>query len=72
MQVFKQNNHFYAGINGNRVTSKNIVALQQGCPILLLAIDCPANFSSNSNQTQLKQLIKVFRIAWILKAGVFD
>ncbi len=46
--------------------------LRQGCPILLLAIDCPAKFSSNSNQTHLKQLIKVFRIAWKLKAGVFD
>ncbi len=29
--------------------------LQQG-PSLLLAIDCPAKFSSNSNQTHLKQL----------------
>ncbi len=46
--------------------------LRQGCPTLLLAIDCPAKFSSNSNQTQLKQLIKVFRIAWKWKTGVFD
>ncbi len=36
--------------------------LSKGCPTLLLAIDCPAKFSSNSNQTHLKQLIKVFRI----------
>ncbi len=44
----------------------------QGCPIPLMAIDCPAKFISNSNQTYLKQLIKIFRIAWKLKAGVFD
>ncbi len=37
-----------------------------------MAIDCQAKFSSNSNQTHLKQLIKVFRITWKLKAGVFD
>lgn len=46
--------------------------LERGCPALFLAIDCPAEFGSNSNQTHLKQLIKVFRIAWKLKAGVFD
>ncbi len=46
--------------------------LQQWCPILLLAIDCPAKFSSNCNQTHLKQLIKIFRNAWKSKAGVFD
>ncbi len=27
------------------------VPLEHGCPIMLLAIDCPAKFSSNSNQT---------------------
>ncbi len=48
------------------------VCVQLGCPTLLLAIDCPAKFSSNSNQTHLKQLIKVFRITWKLKTGVFD
>ncbi len=32
-------------------------------PTLLLSIDSPAKFSSNSNQTHLKQLIQVFRIA---------
>ena len=37
--------------------------LAQGCPTLLMAINCPAKFSSNPNQTHLKQLINVFRIA---------
>ena len=37
--------------------------LAQGCPTLLMAIDCPAKFSSNPTQTHLKQLINVFRIA---------
>ncbi len=46
----------------NRCMSAASIALEQGCPILLLAIDCPAKFISNSNQTHLKQLIKVFRI----------
>ncbi len=41
--------------------------LEQGCPSLLLS-----PFGSNSNQTHLKQLIEVFRIAWKLKSGVFD
>ncbi len=40
--------------------------------ILLLPIDCPAQFISNPYQTHLKQPIKVFRIPWKLKAGVFD
>ncbi len=47
-------------------------ALVDWCPILLLPIDCPAQFISNPNQTHLKQPIKVFRITWKLKAGVFD
>ncbi len=47
-------------------------ALEQRCRTLLLAIDCPAKFSSNSKQSHLKQLIKVFRIAWKLKTCMFD
>ncbi len=33
---------------------------------------CPAEFSSNPNQTHLKKLIKVFKITGKLQAGVFD
>jgi len=40
----------------------NGMSLKQGCPTLLLPIDCPAQFISNPNQTHLKQPIKVFRI----------
>jgi len=46
--------------------------LNQRCPTLLLPIDCPTQFISNPNQTHLKQLMKVFRVTWKLKAGVFD
>jgi len=48
------------------------IYLNQGCPTLLLLIDCPAQFISNPNETHLKQPIKVFRITWTFKAGVFD
>jgi len=33
---------------------------------------CPTQFISNPNQTHLRQPIKVFRVTWKLKAGVFD
>ncbi len=35
-----------------------IVSIQQGCPTLLLAIDCPAKFSSISNQTHPSLIFK--------------
>ncbi|KAL0182824.1 hypothetical protein M9458_022199, partial [Cirrhinus mrigala] len=37
-------------------------ALFQRSPALLLESCCPADFSSNSSQTHLNQLIKVFRV----------
>ncbi len=37
-----------------------LIALAQGSPHLFLEGRCPAEFSSNPNQTHLKQLIKVF------------
>ncbi len=39
---------------------------------LVLKGHCPANFSSNPNQTHLNQLIKLFRITNKQQAGVFD
>ncbi len=41
--------------------------LQQGWGTLILEGRCPAEFSSNPNQTHLKQLIKVFR----MQLGIF-
>lgn len=38
-------------------------ALKQGCHILLLEGHYPAEFSLNSNQTNLNQITKVFRIS---------
>ncbi len=43
-------------------SSKDSEKLEKSlCVILLLAINCPAKFTANSNQTHLKQLIKVLR-----------
>ncbi len=38
----------------------------------VLECRCPAEFSSNPNQTHLKKLINVFEITRKLQAGVFD
>ncbi len=46
--------------------------LRQGFSTLVLEGHCPANFSSNPNQTHLNQLIKMFRITSKLQAGEFD
>ncbi len=43
-----------------------LVQLMQGCPILLLKVHCPAEFSSNPNFTW----IKVIRLTRIFKAGM--
>ncbi len=50
-------------LHQNIINYDYLKAVKQGCPTLVLAIDCPAKFSSDSNQTHLKQLIKVFGIA---------
>ncbi len=48
------------------------LVLHHGCSILLLAIDCPAKFSSNSNQTPvfnfqtiMKTLISCLMCVWL-------
>ncbi len=50
------------------------VSVGQGCPTLLLVIECPAKFSSNSNQKNtpalnfqviLETLISCFRCVWL-------
>ncbi len=46
--------------------------LDQGWATSVLEGRCPAEFSSNPNQTHLKQLINVFKITRKLQAGVFD
>ncbi len=46
-----------AKLHQNRFWS-NSEDLEQGCTTLLLAIDCPAKFSSNSNQTHLSLIFK--------------
>ncbi len=47
-------------------------SLDQALSTLVLEGHCPANFSSNPNQTHLNQLIKLFRITSKLQAGEFD
>ncbi len=37
-------------------------SIEQGSPTLDLEIHCPAEFSTNPNQTHLNKLIKIFRI----------
>jgi len=39
---------------------------------MALEIHCPADFSSNPNQTHLNKLIEVFRINRKIQAGEFD
>ncbi len=46
--------------------------IEQAFLTLVLEGHCPANFSSNPNQTHLNQLIKLFRITSKLQAGEFD
>ncbi len=54
------------------VETEKLEMLRQGSPTLLLESYHPADFSSNPNQTHLKQLIKVFRATWLLQTGVLQ
>ncbi len=40
------------------------LSVEQGCPTLFLEIYLPAEFSSNPDQTQLNQLIRIWRSTW--------
>ncbi len=46
--------------------------LQQGWATSVLEGRCPAEFSSNPNQTHMNKLINVFKITRKLQTGVFD
>ncbi len=46
--------------------------MNQGWAISVLEGRCPAEFSSNPDQTHLNQLISVFKITRELQAGVFN
>ncbi len=57
---------FSKGNKGKRVHFSDhwLFFLNQGCPNLFLEFYLPAEFSSNPDQTQLNQLIRIWRSTW--------
>jgi len=62
----------YKGIQGVDRVFYMIAIIVQGSSNLVLEGQCPGEFSSNSHQTHLNNLIKVFRITIKSQVGEFD